>query len=248
MSPCRYGAERDDPDLPRGDGPDLPRGGGPDGLAMTDKRYLRDPICDGHMTVEALIPGAAPIARFASTYFHPRGGGQRADEGSIAGIAVIGVDHAGDDMVDHHMATLDGLHIGDAYPFRVDRAKRNRHARYHSAGHLVAAVCESVFDGLTATKGHHWPGEANVEFRGDRLERVGIAIGTVEGCLADAITAALEVVALDGPDGIRTVRIGSYPPIACGGTHVDTSDELGRIAIRSVKIRKGLLRLGYDLE
>lgn len=68
------------------------------------------------------------------TLFHPQGGGQPADRGWIAGLAVEGVVSRGDSVA--HIVSQP-LPAGEV-TIRIDPESRRLHARLHSAGHALA--------------------------------------------------------------------------------------------------------------
>jgi hypothetical protein len=92
------------------------------------------------------------------TLFHPQGGGQPADRGWIAGLAVEGVVSRGDSVA--HIVSQP-LPAGEV-TIRIDPESRRLHARLHSAGHVLAQAGEQ--SGWQPIKGHHWPGESRIIF------------------------------------------------------------------------------------
>ena len=61
---------------------------------MTNKRYLAEPASySGEATVTAILQGELPIVRLSETLFHPQGGGQKADRGTIGSASVTDVAH-----------------------------------------------------------------------------------------------------------------------------------------------------------
>ena len=72
------------------------------------------------------------------TLFHPQGGGQPADRGWIAGLAVEGVVSRGDSVA--HIVSQP-LPAGEV-TIRIDPESRRLHARLHSAGHVLAQAGE----------------------------------------------------------------------------------------------------------
>lgn len=92
------------------------------------------------------------------TLFHPQGGGQPADRGWIAGLAVEGVVSRGDSVA--HIVSQP-LPAGEV-TIRIDPESRRLHARLHSAGHALAQAGE--LSGWQPIKGHHWPGESRIIF------------------------------------------------------------------------------------
>lgn len=175
-----------------------------------------------------------------ATLFHPQGGGQLSDQGTIAGANVERVILEGDEIV--HVVDRE-VGAGEVL-IEVNPAIRSLHARLHSAGHLIAGVVES--QGWYATKGHHWPGEGRVVFE----PRVSPQMPTAE----KVELAVNQLVADDAPrhlaeqDGTRSVCFGDLPMHRCGGTHVASAGRVGRIRILKLKEKKGQLSIQYDLE
>ena len=137
---------------------------------MTDRLYLRDRSTAGRVRVVELGDGPdGSWVRLDRTWFHPQGGGQKADTGSIGGAAVRHVinDDAGDVL--HLLESPASFAVGDEVDVQVDVERRTLHERVHTAGHLIAAVGEALFPHLAAKAGHHWPGEARVDFFGDEF-------------------------------------------------------------------------------
>jgi Ser-tRNA(Ala) deacylase AlaX len=57
----------------------------------------------------------------------------------------------------------------------------------------------------------------------------------------------MEVVQHGDPLVSRSICIGRFPPMGCGGTHLRSLRELGQIQLRGVKTKSGRLRIGYDV-
>lgn len=174
------------------------------------------------------------------TLFHPQGGGQPADRGWIADLAVEGVVSRGDSVA--HIVSQP-LPPGEV-TIRIDAESRRLHARLHSAGHVLAQAGEQ--SGWQPMKGHHWPGESRIIF----------AVGA-NGGLPEA-SALLEKVAawqaenlplqVAFADGLRQVGFGDMQSYPCGGTHVASLSELGKIVINQVKMKKGQIIVSYTVE
>ena len=136
-----------------------------------EKLYLETPAVEGRATVTEVVGDERPIVRLDRTLFHPQGGGQLADRGELfppdgPPVKVLDVRHSEGGEVDHFVDRVDGLTQGLEVRAHVDQERRSRNARLHSAGHLVAEVAEAIEPTIRAKAGHHWPGEARVEFDG----------------------------------------------------------------------------------
>lgn len=197
------------------------------------------------------------------THFHPQGGGQLSDIGTINGIAITfvskmplpGEGHVFD--VRHHYAgDTDLFTVGQEVSYEVDQARRKTAAAWHSAGHLLAAVVEKCFPQIEGVNGHHFPKEGRVEFQLRKEEgsesKSDATLPTKEEInesipplLSAAIHTGTKVIVDNG--ALRTVAFEGYRKVPCGGTHIESASELPEVTLRSVEIKKGVLKIGYDL-
>ncbi|CAB3646348.1 hypothetical protein LMG24238_00766 [Paraburkholderia sediminicola] len=209
---------------------------------MTKLRYYDSDELTMHTQVLDCSPAGDGKFRvtLAETLFHPQGGGQLSDQGTIASVKVERVIHEGDKVI--HI-TEQEVAIGDAL-IEISPETRMLHARLHSAGHLISGVVEQM--GWYASKGHHWPGEGRVVFEPrdnpQSLTVEGVE-QTVNQLIADDVPRHLAE-----KDGIRSVCFGDQPMHGCGGTHVSSAGQIGRIRILKIKEKKGQLSIQYDIE
>ena len=214
----------------------------------TRKSYLAEPqILTGRATVMALFDGERPVVRLDQTWFHPQGGGQKGDRGLIGNVAVLDTKHAEDGEVDHFVVSTAGLVVGQGYDMQIEATSRRINAVNHSAGHLIAAVVDAAFPDIKAVQGHHWPGEARVEFEGavtdDLIARVTTSL---QPALDQAIAEQWPVAVIGDPFVNRSIQFGAAESVPCGGTHVAHLGQIKNIAIKSVKKKGDRLRITYD--
>lgn len=213
---------------------------------MTEKYYLASNELGASARVTAIIEGERPVVRLSRTVFHAQGGGQRGDRGRIDHVEVLDARHTDGGEVDHLVADVGGLSVGQEVWMEVDGAHRAQGARLHTAGHLVAVAVTQLRPGLQAVSGHHFPGEARVEFIGD-LE-VGPSFAQQLRDLLDRIVkSALPVRMVGDPYRDRMIAIGDYPPVGCGGTHVGCTSELADLEVAGIRVKSGRLRISYRL-
>lgn len=215
---------------------------------MTQKRYLAEPQnMRGQATVEAVIPAERPIVRLDRTWFHPQGGGQKADRGRLGSSEVLHVAHHAE-KVDHVVASAEGIVAGMTVDLEIDEAWRRLNAAYHTAGHLIACAVEAMQPRLKAVSGHQWPGEARVEFEGDFAGCADLSMEAVNARLARDLADGLHVAVLGDPYARRSIAIGSYPPIPCGGTHVSGLADITCVRVLAMKVKGRRLRLSYEAD
>ncbi|MEL5372325.1 alanyl-tRNA editing protein [Serratia marcescens] len=208
---------------------------------MTERRYYYSDDLQGQAQVLSCAPAeeGAYAVELDATLFHPQGGGQPSDVGSLGGVTVLRVQQQGDTVVHFTAAPLPNGPV----TMQIDEAQRRLHARWHSAGHLIGWLGETR--GWRPVKAHHWPGEGRITFA------PGPDAQTIE---ADFLQAELaRLIAADLPrcqqavDGLRQVGFGELPAYGCGGTHVAALGEVGAIAITGLKMKKGQLNVQYEL-
>ena len=128
-------------------------------MSQTELLYYFDPATAG--TATALSVGKDAERDYVildRTLFHPAGGGQKSDLGTIAGVPVVKAERR-EAEVFHFLGAEPRIDVASVVPVEVDAAARLLNSQWHTAGHLVGSVMERVL-GCKATGGQHWPGES----------------------------------------------------------------------------------------
>jgi Ser-tRNA(Ala) deacylase AlaX len=211
---------------------------------MVIKQYLISPATSGTVEITQLLRGEPGIIQLRKTWFHPQGGGQKADRGTIGTARVLHVAHNGEE-IDHLVDSPNGLQAGGVYPFEIDRSWRALNMVYHTAGHLLAGLVETLHPELAAVAGHHWPGEARVEFAGN-LAKEGIDPECLNRHLAALIDQNLAVAITGNPLSNRAIKIGDFKDIPCGGVHTTSLSQILWIRVKGLKRKGDRLRLAYE--
>jgi misacylated tRNA(Ala) deacylase len=212
----------------------------------TELLYLRDAYqCEFEARVLAARDDQVALDR---TAFYPTGGGQPHDTGTLAGRGVADVRKEGD-LVWHRLdgpVPAEGEHVNA----EIDWDRRYALMRTHTALHVLCGVIWNEW-GKAVTGGNMEPLEARMDFEFDPLpEGFGPRI---EELVNRELTAArpIEVSflprdqALGDQDLIRTkvnlipesvheirvVDITGLDKQADGGTHVRSTDEVGRVQV-----------------
>src|SRR4051812_33817472 len=238
---------------------------GPDRMndVETDLAYLRDAYArESEATVIAVDDQRVALDR---TIFYPTGGGQPHDTGRLGAAIVVDVRKEGD-LVWH---TVEGEPpaVGDTVALALDWERRHALMRTHTALHVLCGVIWNEW-GTAVTGGNMEPLAARMDFEFDPLpEGFG---GMVEQLVNAELAAArpIEVsflprdTAVQDEDLIRTkvnmipetvkeirvVDIVGLDKQADGGTHVRTTDEVGRIRVVKTESKgKGNKRIRIEI-
>jgi len=205
------------------------------------------------------------------TIFYPQGGGQPSDTGIIAfesgRIELSDVRYYSGEAR-HYFVGADSFPAqGDQIKMQIDLSGRILNSRYHTAGHLLVYIVEEIAseDRVVAVKGYQFPQGAYVEFNNTTKRPIASDIELINRKLSGAIKEDLDVVSRettfeeiqkihphlapfvpkDKPS--RSVQIGNYPSLPCGGTHVPCLSEIGMAIATKVKNRKEHTKISYNL-
>ncbi|WP_120522738.1 hypothetical protein [Arthrobacter celericrescens] len=200
--------------------------------------------------VAAGTDGDGAWAAVSPNIFHPKGGGQPSDEGTLNGAPVV------PSRSDNGLVVLTGgpeLEPGTAVDCAINAELRKRHAALHTAGHVLGHLGESR--GWISTGHSHYPGQARLDFLPEGLE-AGLATPEQREQVRAELQEALDAVlarggsvstAMDGA-GHRVVTIEGVNSEPCGGTHVARLEDLAGVTVLELKIKRGALKVRYEAE
>ena len=237
----------------------------------TDLLYLRDAYLKEFDATVVDTDAADERARVAldRTAFYPTGGGQPHDTGTVAGLPVTDVRKEGD-LVWHSLERNGTAlpRIGDAVHGIIDWDRRHKLMRTHTALHVLCGVIWNRW-GVPVTGGNMEPLSARMDFEFDPLpEGFG---QEVEKLVNDELRAARQIevgfiprseAVLDAdlirtkvnliPETVHEIRVVDIVGLdkqADGGTHVNTTDEVGRIRVLKTESKgKGNKRIRLQVE
>ncbi|WP_255195750.1 alanyl-tRNA editing protein [Halorarius litoreus] len=200
-------------------------------------------------TFEAEVTAGGREVVLSETYFYPEGGGQPADRGTIAGVAVEDVQKR-DGTVVHTLA--EPIEAGTQVVANVDPEFRRYCMRAHTASHALYGAGRRLLDDL---------GYGGFDISDERV-RVDLTTSTdidddtlveLERLVNRAVWDSREVTweqrpreaALADPDvafntkteegitgeTVRVVTIDGWDTAACGGTHVRNTREIGPVTV-----------------
>jgi misacylated tRNA(Ala) deacylase len=216
--------------------------------ALTELLYLRDAeLREFDATVVAVVDGGVVLDQ---TAFYVTGGGQPHDTGTLGAARVTDVrkDRDTGDVV--HLLDGPAPAVGESVHGVIDWERRHALMRTHTALHVLCGVIWNEYK-CAVTGGNMEPLSARMDFEFDPLpEGFG---ETIERRVNEELAAARPIkveflpreTAVEDEDLIRTkvnmipesvreirvVDIVGLDKQADGGTHVASTDEVGRIRV-----------------
>lgn len=220
---------------------------------MTEAVFRADPYaarCEAR--VATLADGGLVLDR---TVFYPMGGGQPGDCGRLVladggALEVVDALKGEADAIVHRLAeAAKRPEVGAALTAEIDWSRRHRLMRMHSALHLLCAAI-----GRPVTGGQVGEQKSRLDFdlQGEAVDKEEIAAAVARWIEDDRPVREhwIEAGELQGrPDLVKTMSV--RPPAtggrirlieiegvdlqACGGTHVRTTGEIGRIQIGKIE-------------
>jgi misacylated tRNA(Ala) deacylase len=224
---------------------------------MTDLLF-RD---DAYLTeATATVIGAGPDGiELDRTLFYASSGGQPGDTGRIGGTSVTGTVHPDGDRARVLHQTAPGATLpspGEAVTLRLDWERRHRLMRMHSALHLLSVALP-----YGVTGGQIGEDKGRLDFD---MPEPPEDVAAIEAFLNDHVAADLAISAewiteaelAAQPEMVKTMKV--KPPMGqgrvrlirigrggdtldlqpCGGTHVRSTGEIGRLRIGKIE-KKG---------
>ena len=223
-------------------------------LRATERLYLQDDHCfeTGAMVI-AIQDNRLALDR---TCFYPGGGGQPADNGSAAlpNNTVIEIEsaYADDDQIIWHVckSKLEAGWLGQTILLRVNQKRREALARYHTVLHVLNTITLRDYQGwITGVQiGEDY---SRIDFN---LENFSPALVVELEAKVNEILNAQHLIhsyyiseeefhsrndllrtldvrppVINGK--VRVVEIQGFDAQACGGTHVDSTQAVGRFSI-----------------
>lgn len=227
------------------------------GSLMTERLYYVDPTQREFtaVVVDRRDTERGPAVRLDRTAFYPTSGGQPNDTGKLDGIAVCDVWEEADDQVWH---LLDERLGSERVRGEIDWERRFDHMQQHSGQHLLSAACVRLLQAQTI--GFHLGiQESTIDldvpalswddaFRAElEVNRVIWDDRPVQIRMVDAGDVAhlplRKIPAVEGP--LRVVSVPEYDAVACCGTHVSHTGQVGMVKVTRIERYKGGIRVGF---
>lgn len=225
-------------------------------MIITDELFRRDGYLKECSAVVVAVHDGVIVTD--QTVFYPEGGGQPGDTGSIMdadGREFVVTDTQKDAETgeqQHRVATdVDLPAVGETVTLKLDWERRYRLMRMHSCMHMLCAAIPAPVTGGSIQDGRgrldfDLPDPVDKEEVTVRLNALVAQDSSMQmqWISAEELSRKPELVrtmSVKPPTGSGQVRIVEFEGIdlqPCGGTHVASTGEIGRIRVRKIE-KKG---------
>lgn len=179
------------------------------------------------------------------TIFFAFSGGQASDQGKINGINVVDVIEK-DKKIVHVLGEEPSFKIGDKVKMEIDWERRYQIMRLHSAAHLVYFPLIEKLGKVKIIGSNVSPEKARIDFLYEK--KMTDLLPIVEKEVNEIISNGLEIkVENDHKDPEkRWWKCGKWE-MPCGGTHVRSTSEIGKVKLKRKNIGAGKERVEITL-
>jgi len=198
------------------------------------------------------------------TYFHPEGGGQPADKGTINGYEVTDVQKVEGEIV--HTVPDHEMEVGDIVEGEVDGVYRLYCMRSHTGSHIVYGAGRKVLGDIGYSGFGISEDKVRIDFKTDahinrkkmlKMEKLAnkviLEARPIDSDLKDQeeveeLTELAYAKEMPDEEKVRIVNIEDWDTATCSGTHFQNTIEIGRITIiGKKKLQEGVTRIEFKV-
>jgi len=215
---------------------------------MTEKLFYKEPYTK---ELKAKIVRIDDKKVFLNkTIFYPQAGGEPSDTGFIENYRVIDTQKEGDEIA-HILEVQSDLKVGQEVKCKLDWERRHKLMRMHTAAHLLFNVCQMFLDpGIKAVGSNIGEDKSRIDLGYEPTITPEIRQKLEDRC-NELIKKKLLMKCWwdeEKPD-FRWTQIDDLPKLPCGGLHVKTLEEIGKLKIIKRESKgKGKQRLEFVVE
>ncbi|MFQ5620978.1 MAG: alanine--tRNA ligase-related protein [Candidatus Nanoarchaeia archaeon] len=184
------------------------------------------------------------------TVFYAFSGGQASDEGTIGGIKIINAVKQGDKEdiigIDYELETTPNFKVGDEVEVKIDEQRRTNLRNLHSATHIAYYIAEEMLGKLKIIGSNVSPNKGRIDLAID--EPLTEKIQELNKKLNRFLSEDHEIIMVpdDNKPDTKWWTCNSWK-MPCGGTHVKSTKEIGRVKLKRKNMGAGKERIEITL-
>lgn len=207
---------------------------------MTHKTFWDDPYLTELETRITSVNGA--VITCAETILYAMAGGQESDVGTIGGYPVLDAHKDGLEIL-YTMPDDHALKVGDSVLMTIDWERRYALMRLHFAAEIVLELAYQNIPTIEKIGAHIAQDKSRIDFVWGK--NISAYFPMLEAKAADLIRGDHPIISTfsDPAQERRTWEIDGFARVACGGTHLRRTGEVGEITLKRKNIGKGKERI-----
>lgn len=207
---------------------------------MTHKQFWVNPYKTQLQTIITSLD--RNIITVAETIFYAETGGQESDTGKIGSYDVTLAQKDGLEIF-YTLPREHSLQIGQVVTMQIDWQRRYRLMRLHFAAELILELAYQHIDGITKIGAHISEDKSRIDFEWDEPINAYLPLLHEKATALirddEPITSAFD----DVENERRYWQIDDFAKVACGGTHINSTGEVGKIKLKRKNIGAGKERI-----
>ncbi|WP_019276275.1 alanine--tRNA ligase-related protein [Vibrio coralliilyticus] len=211
---------------------------------MTAKVFWDNPYQTVLVSTVSWIEGRN--IKLDKTIFYAESGGQESDEGTIAGIQVECAQKQGTEII-YTLASEVPLQVGDEVITEINWARRYALMKLHFAAEVVLELFTQRYPDIEKIGAHIGQDKSRIDFVWS--ESLSPLLPEFENKAQALINKGqlIESQFEDEAKQRRFWRVEGFAQVACGGTHLRKTSEVGKIALKRKNIGRGKERVEIRL-
>ena len=212
---------------------------------MTNKLFWDDPYQTSVVSKVSSVDDN--IITVEDTIFYAMSGGQESDSGSFNGIEVLEAKKQNDDIL-YTFQKGHNFKVGDSVEIKIDWERRYKLMRLHFSAEVVLEIINKILKVPIKIGANISPIKARIDF--ELAESISGLLPQVNSEAKKIFDANSEIIS-DFSDESKTRRyweVKGFSKVACGGTHLKRTGEVGEIQLKRKNIGKGKERVEISLK
>ncbi len=207
---------------------------------VTQKLFWADPYQTQLDTYITSVEGNDVTV--AQTIFYAFSGGQESDAGTFNTHAVLQARKDGQNII-YTLADGHGFKVGDPVTMQLDWERRYKLMRLHFAAEIILELTYQHLNPITKIGAHIAQDKSRIDFEWN--ENISQYFPTLTEKANALVDANLDIISAysDEQTQKRYWEIAGFACVACGGTHLHRTGEVGHIQLKRKNVGKGKERI-----
>ena len=207
------------------------------------KVFWENPYQQSLETTVAAVEGNKIL--FAETIAYSFAGGQESDKAYVNGMSILDSKMEGN-LIYYTLSDNHGLKVGDKVTMTIDWPRRSRLMRLHFAAELILEIVTQKYH-LEKVGAHIAEGKARIDFKSDtNVSTLFPAILAEYNAIIES-NKPIEKGYSDIATQRRFWKIDGFAQVPCGGTHVNSTREVGFVTLKRDRPGKSIERIEIRL-